>query len=46
MRKYEQFLQDIEFIKQHNDNWIFKPLYDITRRLILFYEEFYDEVLK
>lgn len=32
-----QFKKDIDFILQHKDNWIFKPIFDIARRLVLLY---------
>lgn len=43
--EYEQFIQDIEFIKQHKNSWIFAPLYELTRRLVLFYEKYYEDAL-
>ena len=41
-RESERFEEDVKFILKNKDNWIFQPLYDITRRLILFYEKFYE----
>lgn len=32
-----QFKKDIDFILQHKDCWIFEPIYDIARRLVLLY---------
>jgi hypothetical protein len=42
-REYEQFVKDIDFIINHKDNWIFTPLYEIVRRLVILYEKFYSE---
>lgn len=37
-----QFKKDIDFILQHKYNWIFKPIFDIARRLVLLYIETYE----
>lgn len=40
--QFEQFKKDIDFVLKNKDNWIFQPLYALTRRLILYYESFYE----
>ena len=37
-----QFKKDIDFILQHKDCWIFEPIFDIARRLVLFYMTTYE----
>jgi hypothetical protein len=39
--KILQFKKDIDLILEHKDNWIFQPIFDITRRLVLYYIKFY-----
>ena len=37
-----QFKKDIDFILQHKDCWIFEPIFDIARRLVLLYMATYE----
>ena len=37
-----QFKKDIDFILQHKYNWIFGPIFDIARRLVLLYMATYE----
>ena len=34
LREFEQFKKDIDFVFKNKDNWIFQPLYALTRRLL------------
>lgn len=43
-REYDQFVEDIKFISKDYDNWIFRPLYEVARRLVVLYKKIYDEV--
>lgn len=38
-----QFKKDIDFILQHKDCWIFEPIFDIVRRLVLLYIATYEQ---
>lgn len=37
-RDAQQFIEDLEFILNHQDNWIFKPYRELARQLVMLYE--------
>lgn len=41
-REYDEFVEDCKFIAKDKDSWIFKPLYEMTRRLVILYEKVYE----